>query len=604
MRQKSLGAWTYTSSLDCLLFFAQRLDELLFHHTTDTYRCSTLSIRGLAAEYCEVYRDVKSGVISKKNLTHIIEEFADRLKNDDIAKAILTDEFTIRFLKNYLSWDVKSQYENMQYVGRKLSNRVYYNRVVDQLKKLIVENTQKQIIDITASTFIRELLDCGYNENYIFSMLNEVFFHKSVSTVESLDNFFSKFDFSQKKYDVYIGYSNDMSALFPLFEKLQVSDLKVSMVNSNSVPIGIKTKRQKTILKFEAIESYDTYSAFGIADAISSCVVNSYSFFRHNPNEIRTYGQVVGEDYAITTISPQKLLKSRVSALSREDATKNAETLIKILFANYENILSFSKVTKIHNAAICSENTSDSLLSLWSILESIVEDDNDTIDEKVISSGDKNERSKIGNIISYSLPYLKSTYVRKLVQTCMADIIRWDENFFRTNIANNGFGSNDLEHTFAFLAFQSTQDARDKLYSNTELFPLLRYRIFTLYEQLHNSKHIKLLISIHTQRVEWHLYRIYRARNYIIHDADENNRLNQELVINLHSYVDILLSEVIDLISRSPYNDSIHNALVGHKLTSIIMTEKMSNQKKEEITSLNALQYLYYDFDRQDSSQV
>lgn len=48
MRKNNLEAWTYTSSLNCLLFFAQRMDELLFHHTTDSYRYSALSIRGIS----------------------------------------------------------------------------------------------------------------------------------------------------------------------------------------------------------------------------------------------------------------------------------------------------------------------------------------------------------------------------------------------------------------------------------------------------------------------------------------------------------------------------------------------------------------------------
>lgn len=73
---------------------------------------------------------------------------------------------------------------------------------------------------------------------------------------------------------------------------MEVSDLNVSIVDPTSVPIGVKTKRQKTILKFECIKSYDMYSAFEIADAISSCVANSYAFFRHDPNQMRTYGQV------------------------------------------------------------------------------------------------------------------------------------------------------------------------------------------------------------------------------------------------------------------------------------------------------------------------
>lgn len=50
----------------------------------------------------------------------------------------------------------------------------------------------------------------------------------------------------------------------------------------------------------------------------------------------------------------------------------------------------------------------------------------------------------------------------------MTDIIRWDKSFFLEHIANNEFGNNDLEHTFGFLAFKSTQADRDELYAKIE----------------------------------------------------------------------------------------------------------------------------------------
>lgn len=55
---------------------------------------------------------------------------------------------------------------------------------------------------------------------------------------------------------------------------------------------------------------------------------------------------------------------------------------------------------------------------------------------------------------------------------------------------------------------------------------------------------------------------------------------------------------VITHISISPYNDSIYDAITNHKLSVLIMDEKLENRKNEEITVDNALQYLYYDFER------
>ena len=94
------------------------------------------------------------------------------------------------------------------------------------------------------------------------------------------------------------------------------------------------------------------------------------------------------------------------------------------------------------------------------------------------------------------------------------------------------------------------------------------------------------------------MHRIYRARNYIVHDAIENEQMNQELLINLHSYVDTLFLKAIELIDGSPYNDSIHDALVTHKLAVQIMDEILENKSNEDITDENALKYLYYDFEK------
>lgn len=41
-----------------------------------------------------------------------------------------------------------------------------------------------------------------------------------------------------------------------------------------------------------------------------------------------------------------------------------------------------------------------------------------------------------------------------------------------------------------------------------------------------------------------------------------------------------------------------YDAITNHKLSVLIMDEKLENRKNEEITVDNALQYLYYDFER------
>ena len=161
-----------------------------------------------------------------------------------------------------------------------------------------------------------------------------------------------------------------------------------------------------------------------------------------------------------------------------------------------------------------------------------------------------------------------------------------------------GFGENNVEHAFAFLTFEAMQPDRDALYASTSDYPLLKNRVMILYEQLHDSKKLKATIAEHEKRIRWHIHRIYRARNYIVHDADSNDELNHELLINLHSYIDTAVSKAVELINASPYNDNIMDVILEHKLEVSILDEKLDKQENEDITKDNALKYLYYDYKR------
>lgn len=591
MRQNNISKWNYSSDLNNLLFFAQKLDELLFHYSTDSYRYPVLSLSGLASEYRIVYNDVKRKIISEKNLDHIVEEFVYCLKQDNLAKEILTKEYSNRFTKDYKSWSHKTQYENLLYVQRKFGNRTYYNKLVEQLRLCIERGKEKKSIDKYSALLVRELINYGYDENYIYKTLHDVFFHQPVESIESFDRFINHFDFEEKQFVVYIGYSQDISCLLPLFKKMRIDGTDIELVNLNSVPVGIKTKRQKTILRFTRVKSLDYYSAYDFVKTISSLIIEAHSFYLHRVNTVKAYGQVIDGENQIHTIHSKELLKHRVSPASLTDANDKAAALLSITLSSYENVRDITKLTEIHNSAVYAENTSDSLLGLWSILEAQCDND-------------EKESDTIGLVKNNLIPFLKSTYVKKLVNTCMMDIERWNKKFFEENILSNGYGSNNIEHTFAFLAFEDQKKVRDELNRLTEEFPLLRYRVWTLHENLKSTKNIRRLIENHTRRVEWHIHRIYRARNYIIHDGARNDEMNQELVVNLHSYVDLMFTEIISIIKSSPYRDSINNAVIFHKLAVSILDEQMLSEGDCQINCKNALKYLYYDFEKSEMQEV
>ena len=122
-------------------------------------------------------------------------------------------------------------------------------------------------------------------------------------------------------------------------------------------------------------------------------------------------------------------------------------------------------------------------------------------------------------------------------------------------------------------------------------FPLLRFRIFSLNQQLKKKNAINKLINEHEMKVRWHLQRIYRARNCIIHDGDEIKNV-ENLVENLLSYVDIISERIIQKLGKGGIYYTVSDAIVEE-----ILQEKeylTLSEKNKEINEENFTIFLYH----------
>lgn len=66
MIKRNLKNWSNVSSMQGMLFFVQRMDELLFHYSMDTYKAPTLNIKLLLREYLETIEQIKEGILKEK----------------------------------------------------------------------------------------------------------------------------------------------------------------------------------------------------------------------------------------------------------------------------------------------------------------------------------------------------------------------------------------------------------------------------------------------------------------------------------------------------------------------------------------------------------
>lgn len=567
MIKRSLKRWSNVSAMQGMLFFAQRMDELLFHYSMDTYKAPTLNIKLLLKEYLETIQQIKEGILKDKNEIPIFDEIVWCLENDKIAQKVIGISKSEEFLKNNGSYDKDLKRKVCQLFSDKLAGRRYLEEIENELKTAIISDSKKQI-DVYSKCFVRELTVLGYNSRYIFDCLNKIFYAKRVSDTGSIDDFFECFNSGKTEYTVYLTIHKELAKFGELLSP-ELPENSFYILDSSSIPKGIQKIEGYNVVEIRNINVYDEYSAYDAAKNIIGLLDHFYSFFRHIEKSIYSNGFVKMENNKL------KFIKEPVSGIEKAKSTKSFEKsstgavdLFDKATMNYENLYKLSRVMEIHNMALAIRSPSNALLSLWSILELLLEKEETD-----------NDRSRIFNIIDLVMPYLKNSYIEKLITNLLLDLQRWDKKELTVILSEVKIGRTDIEKLFAFVALQKYEENRKKLYDKLTTFPLLRFRIFSLNQQLKKKKTINKMIDEHEKKVRWHLHRIYRARNCIIHDGDDIRNI-ENLVENLLSYINIIGERIIQKLGEGGIHYTVSDAIVEEALQAkeyVTVSEKMGD---------------------------
>ncbi|MFH7348856.1 hypothetical protein L1A45_09520 [Acinetobacter variabilis] len=89
---KSTNVWHQKDNLSLVLFFGQRLDELFFDYTLDTYKPPALNPTFICREALALINEVENETIDRNNLSFVLEELEWALRNDLVVKEILALE--------------------------------------------------------------------------------------------------------------------------------------------------------------------------------------------------------------------------------------------------------------------------------------------------------------------------------------------------------------------------------------------------------------------------------------------------------------------------------------------------------------------------------
>lgn len=195
MLSRDMTNWVNIEETLGLLFFVQRLEELTFPYSLDSYKSPTMSIQGLLRECLSIIRESKTVEDqhldkSMTSLSHIVEEIRFRLKGNFIAKSIsslnLDNLISPRHEKERID-DVARRFE-IAYA--ELNNQEYFHELVASIITVASDASKKEKMDFLAREYVSFLQWRGVSRDHIQKTLIDFFWEgNEISRVEQFKDF-------------------------------------------------------------------------------------------------------------------------------------------------------------------------------------------------------------------------------------------------------------------------------------------------------------------------------------------------------------------------------------------------------------------------------
>lgn len=558
---------------DGILFFFQRLEEMLFHYSDDIVRASVHNTRTLLIEYLKNESEVKKGTVKSYQLEPILEELCGSIQADKILHDKFGEEFIVEIISNIKT----DKGDGIRYLGNKIPQKTYYHWCVEYLKKHAVQHTHKNEIEFGLRVWVSELTSYGHSPEYIYTYLKEQFDTLIIDPNKVFIAFLERFDLEKNDYRVYLSFSSALAKHKELFKTRMHVEFEPDEHFS-------KAKKRKTdFVGYLQISSLDRYKAAEQAYTNVSIFLKYYRVISNRSQElVRTFCCVKNEN---TNNYYEVPAKSKGYRSIEPEPKTNIEPIVDNIIiacqskpsATYRQLC---KMVDLHNSAISQHDLNDGFLNLWSILE-------------IVSSSMPSE-SKIDKVLQGVLPILQKDYFHVVFENLDQDLIdnlsTQDYQNLLLQLTNNGNFTNCMSR-FVFLP--EYEQLREEYFQKLSDFPVIRQKIYTLWEIRNSKSQIWSLANRYAQRVKWHIYRLYRVRNAIVHSGESNPKI-QALGEHLHIYDDRILSELLIKLSREKTLQTISDVLIDTRMSLSKIKTCFNDNSSVTLDDLKILENSYF----------
>jgi hypothetical protein len=223
MKSFDFSHWDLNESNKGLLFFAQSLEEMLFHYGHDSLKVPALNFRFLCVEISNTINKIDKGIVDKGNMRPLFEELKDSFGRDPIAKKLFGNDFDSLFFAKNADGEIQRNCSDILKDPCAEASIKRIKRVIDYLLNEMAINDSyystlmSTITEVTKSTpftivqqeqlyqlsriLLTELINYSYSQEYIYLVVKDIFYnkHKPINDVDAaLNLFWSQFDFEKR----------------------------------------------------------------------------------------------------------------------------------------------------------------------------------------------------------------------------------------------------------------------------------------------------------------------------------------------------------------------------------------------------------------------
>lgn len=565
MIQKNSIKWNDEYKKDGYLYFAQRIVEMLDHKTIDIYRVPLLNTMRLIHEYIVV----DEGHARKYNLEQILAEF----KKSFISDIVLQNYWGKNKIDEVLTY-INSKQNQRTKLMRYLKNVIepqYLSWCLSLAREIVPQAKEKSLIERIIRCLLPELLSKGYAREDVFSHANETFFNSEFTPEVALEKFLSFYDCKNKQYNVYLGVKKTLSQFNDVYQKrLSLSFEDDGNFNELHVPENYFVVSKKNVKALDASHAAKiVYKNFELFTSLYQFLGN------YSTNLIYKRVLVIDENAKGRIVNANIRKVSSEVIEDRPLAGGVAEMIITLLMEKAECVIpEIERIIQLHNRAIDYIGLENGFLNFWSLLEMVCVSDPDL--------------SHINQVCEILVPILQYNYYYSIFGDLTSNLEEvMGTDVYQRFLAPVVIAEKDYEKLLYIVFLPEYESLLNDMTDNLLNYPVLRSRLLNFHDKYTNKKDLFSISEVYAERVKWHLYRIYRARNAISHSGVKPSNL-KDLGEHLHSYVDDLIVELIQKLAIGNLC-SISSAIVDCELRFEAITAMLSTKTPLDQASLKKL---------------